>query len=89
MKSERPSKSQIPTRRQGISSATSKPSPQKISNNDSKNEEGVSRRSEDQHQQIQIKRVIEFIQKTMVTLTDYENKLRGLFSSETIQAGMQ
>ena len=39
--------SQVPIRRQGIQPPTSKPLTQKISNNHSNNEEGISRRSGD------------------------------------------
>ena len=58
-----------------MTSIISKPAPQKNSNNDSKNEEGVSKRTGDPQQQIQIKDVIEFIKKTMLTLSDYEKQL--------------
>ena len=75
MKKELSSKSQIPTKKQAMISIISKPAPQKNSNNNSKNEEGLSRRTEDPQQQIQIKDIIEFIQKIMVTLSDYEKQL--------------
>ena len=88
LKRERPTKSQIPIKRQEMSYATSKPSPKKNYSDDAKNEVGVSRRSRDQQQQIQIKNVIEFIQKTMVILSHYEKQLRGQFSSVKIPTGM-
>ena len=87
LKRERPTKSQIPTRRQGMSYATSKLLTKKNYSDDSKNEEVVSR-SRDQQQQIQIKNVIEFIQKTMVTLSHYEKQFLGQFSSVRIPTGM-
>ena len=76
-KKERLTKSQILTRRQAMTSLISKPVPQKNSNNNSKNEEGVSRRTGDPQQQIQIKDVIKFIKKTMIILSDYLKRLRG------------
>ena len=88
LKRERPTKSQVPTKRQEMSYAASKPSPKKNYSDDAKNEVGVSRRSGDQQQQIQIKNVIEFIQKTMVILSHYEKQLRGQFSSVKIPTGM-
>ena len=80
LKKERSTKSQIPTRRQAMTSIT-KPALQKNSTN-SKNEEG------DPQQQIQINDVIQFIQKNMATLSDYEKQLQGQFSSETTQTEM-
>ena len=47
LKKERSTKSQIATNRQEMTSLTSKPAPQKNTNNDSKNEEGVPRRTGD------------------------------------------
>ena len=76
MKKEHPTKSQISTSRQAMPSPTSKPVTQKNFNNDSKNEEGISSKTGNPQQQIQMKDVIEFIQKTMVTLSDYERHLR-------------
>ena len=58
--------------------ATSKTSPQKNSNDDSKNQERVLRRSGNPQQQIQLKDVIEFIQKTMVTLSYSGKKVTRL-----------
>ena len=49
-KKERLTKSQILTRRQAMTSLISKPVPQKNSNNNSKNEEGVSRRRKRRNQ---------------------------------------
>ena len=54
---EHPTNSQIPTRRQGMSSATLKPSPPKNSNNHLKNKEGVTK-SGDPQQQIEITDVV-------------------------------
>ena len=88
MKKKGSTKSQIPTRRQAMASLTLKPARRKNSNNDLKNKEGVSRRTRDPQQQIQIKDIIEFFQKTMVTFSDYEKQLRGQFSSETIPTEM-
>ena len=88
MKQERSNKSRIRTRRQEMTSLTSKPAPQKNFNNDTKNEEGASRRTGEPQQQIQLKDVVKFIQKTMVILSDYEKQLRGQFSSETIPTEM-
>ena len=88
LKQERSHKSRIRTRRQEMTSLTSKPAPQKNFNNDTKNEEGASRRTGDPQQQIQLKDVVKFIQKTMVILSDYEKQLRGQFSSETIPTEM-
>ena len=76
-KKELSTKSQILTRRQTMTSVISKPVPQKNSNNNSKNEEEISRRTGDPQEQIQIKDVIEFIQKTMVILSDYVKRIRG------------
>ena len=75
LKRERQTKSKIPTRRQGIPSATPKPSFQKNSSHNSKN-------SGDPQQQMQIKDAIEFIQKNLLTLSGKQKKLRGQFSSE-------
>ena len=80
LKKERSTKSQIPTRRQPMTSIT-KPAPQKNSTN-SKTEEG------ELQQQIQINDVIEFIQKNMTTFSDYKKQLQGQFSSETTQTKM-
>ena len=62
---------------------------QKNSNNDSKNE-GVSRRTEDPQQEIQIKDVNSFIKrkKNIVTLSYYKTQLQGQFFSETISKKM-
>ena len=66
-----------------------KSSLQKNSNNDSKNE-GVSRRTEDPQQEIQIKDVNSFIKrkKNIVTLSYYKTQLQGQFFSETISKKM-
>ena len=85
---ESSTKIKIPTRRQAMSFPTSKPVPQKNSNNDSKNEKGVSWKTGDPEQQIQIKDIIEFILKTMVTLSGYEKQLTSQFSLETMPTEM-
>ena len=80
MKRDRPTTSQIPTRIQP-SSAQSKASPQKskpATNNESKNVSMAS--TNGGQQQTQVKQVIEFIQRTMLTLSEYEKQLQGQFN---------
>ena len=82
MKKDRNTSSSIPKRIR-ISNQQTKTSPQKTktssTNSDSKN--GLVASSKGGQQQTQIKDIIKFIQKTMLTLSEYEKQLQGQFNT--------
>ena len=91
LKKDRSTTSKIPTRRLLVPTPPQKPSSQKktkeIFQNDSINVETASATNGD-HQEIQIKQVIDFIQKTMLTLSEYEKHFQSHLNTEMTQMEM-